>query len=302
MTASISVVIPTKNGAATLPALLEALGRQTIEVPVEIVAVDSGSTDDTVAILERHAATVVPIAPDAFNHGTTRNLGVQHARGSLVVLMVQDAIPRDTRWLAALVSPFADRPTLAGTFARQVPRDDASPLTRWALSQWRGASETPRVVSVADAPALDALDPFAQLETCTFDNVCSCIRRSIWERFPFQPTTIAEDVVWARAVLSAGYELAYVPDAVVVHSHERSARYEFARTYVLHRRLHQLFGLRTIPSARSLAISIASTLRAHLRHECSRRSLALAVAWPLGQYLGALSAVRRWDEPRFKGV
>ena len=103
-------------------------------------------------------------------------------------------------------------------------------------------------------------------------------------------------------VLLAGHRLAYVPEAEVIHSHDRSARYEFARTCVLHRRLYELFQLRTIPTLPLLARAIASSLVVHLRCQTqasrvldgSGRAIALAFAWPLGQYLGAVSAVRGW--------
>jgi rhamnosyltransferase len=155
---------------------------------------------------------------------------------------------------------------------------------------------------VASEADFKDLSPLERVERCTFDNVCSCIRRAVWERHPFRETTIGEDVEWAREVLVAGHSLAYVPDAVVIHSHDRSARYEFLRTYALHRRLYELFGLRTIPTLPSLARAVASSLRTHRSVELeerramlpSSRAIALAVVWPLGQYLGAVAARRDW--------
>ena len=119
---------------------------------------------------------------------------------------------------------------------------------------------------------------------------------------PFAPTPIGEDIEWARAVLLAGYRLAYVPAAAVVHSHDRTVRYEFARTCVLHRRLYELFRLRTIPTLPLLARAIASSLAAHLRLERSVRAIGLAFAWPLGQYVGALAAIRGWKPLRSRTV
>jgi GT2 family glycosyltransferase len=119
---------------------------------------------------------------------------------------------------------------------------------------------------------------------------------------PFPAATIAEDVEWARAVLLAGHRLAYVPSAAVVHSHHRSARYELDRTYLVHQRLHALFGLTTVPTARHLARAITISLAAHGRCVLADRArggatlaawwraAALAVAFPLGQYLGARSS------------
>ena len=297
-----SIVIPTRNGVSTLPALLDAIARQRIDGPFEAIAVDSGSTDGSLELLRGRVDRLITIPPGTFDHGATRNLAIEQAQGDLIVLIVQDAVPASDTWLAALTAPLRADAGLAGTFARQIPRSDASALARRSLDRWAGASPTARTMTVANAAEFDALTPAARLERCTFDNVCSCIRRSVWRRHPFHPTPIAEDVEWARDVLLAGHRLAYTPEAAVVHSHDRSAQYEFARTYVLHRRLHELFGLRTIPSAFGLSRAVLSSLGAHLRCEASARAVALAVAWPLGQYLGALSSARGWKPLRTRLV
>jgi rhamnosyltransferase len=294
-TPSISIVVPTFNGASTLPALLDAIARQRIERPFEVVAIDSGSTDGSVELLRAAGARLITIAAGTFNHGLTRNLGIEASAGELVVLIVQDAVPASDTWLSALTRPLALDGCLAGTFARQLPRPDAGALTRHYLARWFASSHRARTVAATGAE-LDALPPPARLDRCTFDNVCSCIRRSVWQQHPFRETPIGEDIEWARDVLSAGYRIAYVPDAAVVHSHERSASYEFNRTRVLHRRLYELFGVQTIPTPFHLARAIGACIATHARCERSVRATALAFAWPLGQYLGARSAIRGRSE------
>jgi rhamnosyltransferase len=216
--------------------------------------------------------------------------------------MVEDALPASDTWLAALTAPLLADDRLAGAFARQLPRPDASALTRHYLARWVASSGSAHTFAVAGRAEFEALDPRARFERCAFDNVCSCIRRSVWSEHPFRSTPIGEDLEWAREVLLAGYRIAYVPSAEVIHSHDRSARYEFARTRVLHRRLYELFGLRTIPTLPLLGRAIASSLTLHLRCQRNGRAIALAFAWPLGQYLGALSAVRGWKLSRSRRV
>src|SRR5947208_6995386 len=126
----VSVVLPTRNGAATLPAVLDALSRQRVDFPFEIVAVDSESSDGTPELLRPRIDRLISIAARSFDHGLTRNLGVENVRGELVVLLVQDAVPESDEWLAALTEPLLADATLAGTFARQRPRPDASAITR----------------------------------------------------------------------------------------------------------------------------------------------------------------------------
>jgi rhamnosyltransferase len=298
----VSIVIPTRNGMDTLPGVIEAIAKQRVPFTIETLAVDSGSSDGTLEFLRARIDKVLTIPPQEFDHGRTRNLGIEHARGELVVLLVQDAQPASEDWLAALVAPLAADPAVAGAFARQLPRERASRLTRHYLLQWIGASTQARAVRVASTAAFEALPPLDRLDRCTFDNVCSCVRRSVWREYPFVETPIAEDVAWAKTVLLAGHTLAFAPASMVIHSHERPARYELARTYVLHRRLYDLFGVRTIPSLSALARSVAASLALHMRVEPGARGLLLAVAWPLGQYLGGLAAARRWPLARVRGV
>jgi hypothetical protein len=147
---------------------------------------------------------------------------------------------------------------------------------------------------------------------CAFDNVCSAIRRSVWESIPFAPTPIAEDLEWGRSVLLAGHRIAFAPLARVEHSHERSAWYEFKRTWVLHQQLHRLFGLRAIPSLGALGRSLAATVSEH--HHLTvgkghgiggatwRRAMGLAVAWPAGQFAGGWTAATGRHQWRPGGV
>ena len=320
----VSLLLLTRNGAATLPRVLASIRSQTVAFPVEIVAVDSGSSDGTVELLRGQADRLIEIRESAFNHGTTRNVGVEGCRAPLVVLLVQDAEPVSTDWLIRLAAPLlADDPArhaaggarpLAGTYARQIPRSDASAVVRAYLLRYSATDSTPRLQSIADQAAFDALSPSERMATCTFDNVCSCIRREVWERHPFRPTPIAEDLAWAKDVMLAGFDLAYVPEAAVVHSHERPAGYELRRTYLVHQQLRRLFGLATIPGRVDLARAVAVSAITHTRWTLGGpgaatarlaalpRALALAAAMPLGQYLGARSADAGREILRVRGV
>lgn len=305
----VSIVVPTFNGAATLPDLLAAVRAQRADFTFELIAVDSGSTDGTIRLLEGAADQVLRIAPGTFNHGATRNHAIAAGRGAFVALLVQDAVPSAPEWLARLVAPMRADPGLAGTYARQVPRAGASALTRHYLERWAASGKDPREAAISGEAELQSLPPLERYLRCVFDNVSSAVRRSVWERHPFPVTPIAEDAEWARDVLLAGHRLGYVPDAVVVHSHERSARYELWRTYLVHQRLRALFGLRLVPTPAHLLAAVARNVVSHLRCVAKEgsvfsrqgaRALGLAAAFPLGQYLGALSADtgRRLLKPR----
>jgi rhamnosyltransferase len=134
---------------------------------------------------------------------------------------------------------------------------------------------------------------------------------SAWRAHPFPRASFAEDIEWGMDVLLAGYRLAFVPEAVVRHSHERPVSYELRRTYVAHQRLRALFGLATIPSVTALMRAIGSSLPLYVRlaaGEQSQRTRAVAravglgVAWPLGQYLGNKSVRDGRELLRVRGV
>ena len=108
---SVSVLLVTKNGERYLAETLQRVQGQRGHFRLaEIIAVDSGSRDRTLAILEAHAVRVLRIPPQEFGHGKTRNLAAAQAQGDYLVFLTQDATPANAGWLAALLAPLAGRP------------------------------------------------------------------------------------------------------------------------------------------------------------------------------------------------
>jgi len=219
---SVSIVIPTYQGVATLPATLTAIRAQDYPSPVELVAIDSTSTDGTRAVLESFGARVTVIPQSEFTHGYARNLGVQQATGSAIVFLSQDALPIGSHWLAGLIAPLTD-PTIGAVYARQVSRPDATPLEIYFHeSLYPPRSKTYRL-SGADSTALDQI---------FFSNVCSAALRSTCLRFPLDETIImSEDQAFARAVLQAGYSTRYLAEVQVAHSHHYTLSGLFRRNF-----------------------------------------------------------------------
>src|SRR4029077_15167204 len=98
-----SVVIPTFNAGPAIGALLDSLRAQKPKAPDEIIAIDSGSTDDTCRRVAAAGGRVIE-CKEPFNHGLTRDAGLAAAKGEIVVLTVQDALPASDRWLASMLS------------------------------------------------------------------------------------------------------------------------------------------------------------------------------------------------------
>lgn len=265
----VSIVIPTKDAGPRFRETLEAIRRQAGRYDIEIIVVDSGSSDETVALSERYGAQVLSIPAEAFNHGEARNEGIRRARGEFVALLVQDAVPADKRWLDALVRALHGDPQVAGAYSRHLGRPDCDYVGRYAAEYWHEHVGRRWVQEIADPIAFQAL-PFAERrDRCTFNNVSAIVRRSVWERYPFPCIAYAEDVAWAKQVLEEGYRIVYEPASRVLHSHERPPAYELRRSFVDARALAGIFALPGEP----MPVVQAQAL---LRHFEAQLSLATA--------------------------
>ena len=145
------------------------------------------------------------------------------AGGEFVVLLTQDALPRDDGWLAALLAPLDD-PGVAAAYSRQIPRADAPPTERFFLNTRFPPGPAVRRVKRGPAPLT--------LEDVFFSNVSAVIRRALLLRFPFDETLImSEDQQFARDLLEAGQAVVYQPESVVLHSHRYTLKTAFQRYF-----------------------------------------------------------------------
>jgi rhamnosyltransferase len=237
----ISIVIPTKNAGPGFRQTLEAIYAQAVPFECDVLVVDSGSTDETLSICREFPLTLMAIPPDDFSHSQTRNDAIRRIHSKYVVLTVQDALPANETWLANLVKPLTDDHLVAGAYSRQTPRPEADYYTRKMFDLWGMSSTEPLIREITDRAAYEKLTWGEKSHFCAFSNVSSIIRSSIWKDIPFPNLEYAEDLAWARAVLERGYRLAYVPDSVVVHSHQRSWMAHLQRAYIDGKVVPQVF-------------------------------------------------------------
>ncbi|MBL8645363.1 MAG: hypothetical protein JNK21_15630, partial [Rhodospirillaceae bacterium] len=215
-----------------------------------------------------------------------------------VVLTVQDAIPANEHVLARLVACLEDA-SVAGAYARQIPQPDADEITKRNLNAWLTGRRQREVRKLAGLGQFDAFSPMEKYLFCNFDNVCSIIRKSVWEAEKFGSINFGEDIDWAERVLKAGHAVVYEPEATVVHSHDRPLAYEYKRTYVCHRKLYGQFGLHVVASAwrvpgawiRTALADMAYVLGVRLRWTKKLKLLlkipVLDALQVVGQYQGA---------------
>ena len=200
-----SLVVRAYNEEAHIGRLLEGIRRQTIR-DVEIILVDSGSTDATAAIATKYGAKVVHIDPQEFTFGRSLNRGLVAARHELTIIASAHVYPVYPDWLERLLGPFAD-PKLALVYGKQRGDENSKFSEQQVFVRW-----------YPDKPDLHQSSPFC-------NNANAAIRRSVWDGHPYDETlTGLEDLAWARWVQGRGYSIAYVPEAEVVHVHAETRR------------------------------------------------------------------------------
>jgi rhamnosyltransferase len=215
----VSVIIPTKNAGPQLRHVLDGVLNQQIDWPLEVLVIDSGSTDNTINIVKSYASVrLIEIAPREFGHGKTRNFAIANTIGEFIAMLTQDALPVNTLWLAELVNTIEMDSRIAGVFGRHIAYTDASPFTRYELEQhFLGFSSNP-VVELDNRKRYEHEEGYRQFLYFFSDNN-ALLRRTIWQEIPYPDVDFAEDQAWARLIIEAGYRKAYAHNAIVCHSH-----------------------------------------------------------------------------------
>ncbi len=208
MTPPVSVIIRTKNESAYLGRVLQRLKEQEYGGPVEIILVDSGSTDETVGIARSSGCRVIEMKPQAFSFGRALNIGIAEARGDIMLHLSGHSVPEGVDYFNLMVEPFED-PAVAATFGRDIPWPETCP-----------------------SQARDILNHFPEVgpDGNKFSNANAAVRKWMWEQVRFDEALPAcEDLFWAKEVMSRGFSIRYIPCARVFHSHSSSPWYYFRR-------------------------------------------------------------------------
>jgi rhamnosyltransferase len=277
----ISIVIPVRDGGADLVRCLEAITRQRVDDEVEVVVVDSGSTDGSPETARRLGAHVHEIPAEEFNHGHTRNVGAGLARGDVLVFTSQDAYGADEHWLARLAAPLRTERRVAGVYGRQLPHEDATPPERYFLDFLYGPD-----------PRIQRWDGQGEptFEATLFSNVNGAMRRAVWSNLPFADDLImSEDQEWSRRALRAGWEVVYEPRAAVFHSHPYTIAGAFKRFFdsgVSAERSYASGGHAPASTLRSAAARYARGEIAWLWQTGQRRWIPYAAAYELAKFAG----------------
>jgi len=228
----ISIIIPTYNGGTTFSQSLDLIARQKYPGKIQLIVIDSGSSDGTPEAAAAVGATVKRIKQKDFNHSRTRNEAVALAKYPKVVFLVQDAIPISEEWLLNLSSTLDDD-SISAAYGKQIPHDDADLYAHFEVEYHNEYLGNEPVVQSISSPASYAeLSYDEALRKIRFDNVCSVYLKDMLLKYPFPEIDFGEDMAWAHHVMIRGFNVLFQPKVMVKHSHNRSHEYRFRRAIV----------------------------------------------------------------------
>ena len=197
----VAVIMRSKNEMPYLPEAIASLRRQTFK-DIELFAIDSGSTDGSVAVLQQSldAEHLIQIASKEYVPGKVLNEMTARTTQEFVVFQNADAIFQSDDALEKLLRPLFSGEADA-VMSAQITRPDAKFIVTYDYLR----AYDPKNIKGDNADFFSAV-------TCAF-------RRDLWDKIKFPEKGYAEDVAWARECRTQEARFKLVTASVVEHSH-----------------------------------------------------------------------------------
>jgi len=210
----VSIVFRALNEEKYFGAALEACQNQVLNgLTMEIILVDSGSTDGTLDIARKYGCKIVPISRSMFSFGRSLNWGCEAAKGKYLIFISAHCIPTHDRWLLNLIDPLKKNEAVY-SYGKQVGNSKSK------------FSETQLFAKYF--PNQDRL----QNSDFFINNANSAILRHVWSTYKFdEEVTGLEDMVLGKKIIESGKKIAYVANAPVTHIHEETYKQVQHRYY-----------------------------------------------------------------------
>jgi GT2 family glycosyltransferase len=207
---SVSIIIPTFNGASRIENCLDALLKQTASGEAEILVVNDGSTDRTRDVVARYAGVRLINQMNA-GPAAARNHGAKEAKGTIILFTDDDCVPT-AGWLSTMLDPFSDPEVIAvkGVYRTR----QRSLVARFVQIEYED-----RYRLMARFPSVDFIDTYSAgfrrnrfLEMKGYDTSF--------------PVPCAEDIELSYRMSARGWKMKFIPHAIVYHTHpDTLARY-----------------------------------------------------------------------------
>ena len=200
---SVSIIIPTFNGASRIGNCLSALLPQLSNVDAEIIVVDDGSTDSTADVVRAYPYVRL-IRQTNSGPAAARNRGAAEATGSIILFTDDDCVPTND-WLLKMTKPFEDADVVGVKGAYRTSQK--SLVARFVQYDYED-----RYRLMANLPEIDFVDTYSAgfrrdrfMELSGYDTSF--------------PVACAEDAELSYRMSERGWKMVFVPEAIVYHTH-----------------------------------------------------------------------------------
>lgn len=220
---SVDVVIPSYRPDEKFSRLVKKLQEQEYPIgTIFVINTKAGRFPKEVEQMEK--VKVSHIERREFDHGATRDMGMQMSKAEIVVFMTQDAVPADEYVIGNLVKVLEEDEMTGATYARQLAASDCNYIEKYTRKF--NYPENSRIKSKEDLQEMG-------IKTFFCSNVCAAYKRNIYEKAGgfCKKTIFNEDMILAGHMINAGYKVAYVAEARVIHSHNYTGMQQFHRNF-----------------------------------------------------------------------
>lgn len=226
----IDVIIPTYKPDKSFIKMIEKLEEQSVR-PNKIILMNTEEKyiedflKNTNILGKYDNVEIHHVSESEFDHGKTRDLGVKYSQAPYFLCMTQDAVPYDSFVIEELLKVLKQK-KVAVVYGRQLAREDSH-----VLEEFTRKFNYPEKSFLKSKKDLNNLG----IKTYFCSNVCAAYKKEIYEKLGgfIKKTIFNEDMIYAAGVINHGYEIGYVAEAKVVHSHHYTGKQQFHRNFDL---------------------------------------------------------------------
>ena len=223
-----TICIPTYNGQDYIDDILKMLFVQNVDYKYEVLIIDSGSTDNTLNIINKYKKKhpnlrLHQIPNSEFGHGKTRNLAAKMANGEFIVYLSHDAIPASSKWLSMMLSPFEISKNIVAVLGKQVPRQHCVPMLKYEINQVFSQQGSDTGITLYSRKKKFSYTTHELAVMSFYSDVNSASRKKfIVDIMPYKDVSYSEDMIFGKDIIEAEYTKAYTPFGSVIHSNDVS--------------------------------------------------------------------------------
>lgn len=212
---AVSVIMRSFNEAWAIGDTIRQLFAQDFAGDIELIVIDSGSTDGSLQIIKNaNPAKLIEIPLGTYVPGVVLNQGARVASHEWLVYLNADATPVGNTWLSELLAAGLENPKLGAVFSRQIARPDCQAVFAHDYERCFGPNRESR-----------NWEHFFSMVSCA-------TRRSVLDKYPIrEDLQYAEDDEWTRRLVAAGYQIIYAGKSVAMHSHNYTLRQAYQRAF-----------------------------------------------------------------------